>query len=42
MLRTDNFKPYWKEKFIDGLLSLFAHKVKDELVDPVKRLLNNI
>jgi len=35
MLRTDSFKPYWKEKFIDGLPSLFAHKVKDELVNPV-------
>jgi hypothetical protein len=34
MLRTDSFKPYWKEKFIDGLSSLFAHKVKDELVNP--------
>jgi hypothetical protein len=34
MLRTDSFKPYWKEKFIDGLPSLFAHKVKDELVNP--------
>jgi len=35
MLRNDSFKPYWKEKFIDGLPSLFAHKVKDELVDPI-------
>jgi hypothetical protein len=34
MLRTDSFKPYWKEKFIDGLPSLFAHKVKDELINP--------
>jgi len=35
MLRTDSFKPYWKEKFIDGLPLLFAHKVKDELIDLV-------
>jgi hypothetical protein len=33
MLKQDSQKPYWKEKFIDGLLSLFAHKVKDELID---------
>jgi hypothetical protein len=33
MLRADSQKPYWKEKFIDGLPSLFAHKVKDELIN---------
>jgi hypothetical protein len=33
MLRLDSQKPYWKEKFIDGLPSLFAHKVKDELIN---------
>jgi hypothetical protein len=33
MFRSDSQKPYWKEKFIDGLPSLFAHKVKDELTD---------
>ena len=33
MLRSDSQGPYWKEKFIDGLPSLFAHKVKDELID---------
>jgi hypothetical protein len=33
MLRSDSQKPYWKEKFIDGLPSLFAHKVKDELIN---------
>jgi hypothetical protein len=32
MLRLDSQKPYWKEKFIDGLPSLFAHEVKDELI----------
>ena len=26
------FKPYWKEKFIDGLPPIFAHKVKQELI----------
>jgi hypothetical protein len=34
MLKLDSQKPYWKEKFIDGLPSLFAHKVKDELINP--------
>jgi hypothetical protein len=33
MLKIDCQKPYWKEKFIDGLPSLFAHKVKDELIN---------
>ncbi|KAG2684775.1 hypothetical protein I3760_10G090900 [Carya illinoinensis] len=33
MLRDDSQKPYWKEKFIDGLSHLFALKVKDELTD---------
>ena len=27
MLREDSNKPYWKEKFIDGLPNLFAHKI---------------
>ena len=30
MLRKDCYKPYWKEKFIDGLPPIFAHKVKKE------------
>ncbi|KAG7977429.1 hypothetical protein I3843_05G031500, partial [Carya illinoinensis] len=33
MLREDSQKPYWKEKFIDGLPRLFAIKVKDSLTD---------
>jgi hypothetical protein len=33
IVRSDSQKPYWKEKFIDGLPSLFAHKVKDELIN---------
>jgi hypothetical protein len=33
MVRSDSQKPYWKEKFIDGLPSLFAYKVKDELIN---------
>jgi hypothetical protein len=33
MVKFDSQKPYWKEKFIDGLPSLFAHKVKDELIN---------
>jgi uncharacterized membrane protein len=33
MVRSDSRKPYWKEKFIDELHSLFAHKVKDELIN---------
>ena len=28
MLQKDYYKPYWKEKFIDGLSPIFAHKVK--------------
>ena len=33
MLWKDCLKPYWNEKFIAGLLPLFAHKVKEELTD---------
>jgi hypothetical protein len=40
MLKTDSNKPYWKEKFIDGLPSLFAHKVKDELQNPTTRMID--
>ena len=32
MLWKDCHKPYWKEKFIDGLPPIFAHKVKQELM----------
>ena len=32
MLQKDCYKPYWKEKFIDGLPSIFVHKVKQELM----------
>ena len=32
MLRKDCHKPYWKEKFTDGLPPIFAHKVKQELM----------
>ena len=32
MLRKDCHKPYWKEKFINGLPPIFAHKVKQELM----------
>ena len=32
MLWKDYCKPYQKEKFIDGLPPIFAHKVKQELV----------
>ena len=32
MLRKDCYKPYWKEKFIDGLPPNFAYKVKQELI----------
>ena len=28
MLQKDCHKPYWKERFIDGLPPIFAHKVK--------------
>ena len=32
LLWKDCYKPYWKEKFIDGLPPIFAHKVKQELM----------
>ena len=32
ILRKDCQKPYWKERFIDGLPPIFAHKVKQELM----------
>ena len=32
MLWKDCHKPYWKERFIDGLPSIFAHKVKEVLM----------
>jgi hypothetical protein len=28
ILREDSNKPFWKEKFIDGLPNLFAHKIR--------------
>ena len=30
-MRNDSNKPFWKEKFVNGLPSLFAHKVREEL-----------
>ena len=30
MMRDDSNKPFWKEKFINGLPSLFAHKIREE------------
>ena len=32
MLRKDCHKPYWKEKFIDSLPPIFAHKIKQALI----------
>jgi hypothetical protein len=40
ILITDSLKPYWKEKSIYGLPSLFAHKVKYELVNPTTGTIN--
>jgi hypothetical protein len=40
MLKIDSDKPYWKEKFIDGLPSLFAHKVKEELINPTTGMID--
>jgi hypothetical protein len=40
MLKTDSDKPYWKEKFIDELPSLFAHKVKEELLNPTTGMID--
>ncbi|XP_059638718.1 uncharacterized protein LOC132280992 [Cornus florida] len=31
MMRDDSNKPFWKEKFINGLPNLFAHKIRDTL-----------
>ena len=31
MLRDDCTESFWKEKFINGLPSLFAHKIRDVL-----------
>ena len=33
MLWKDCLKPSWNEKFIASLLPLFAHTVKEELID---------
>jgi hypothetical protein len=33
MLRDDSNQPFWKEKFINGLPHLFAHKIKEVLVN---------
>jgi len=33
MLRDDSNLPFWKEKFINGLPHLFAHKIKEVLVN---------
>ena len=30
-MREDSNKPYWKEKFVNGLPNLFAHKIREEL-----------
>jgi len=35
MLRDDSNQPFWKEKFINGLPHLFAHKIKEEQCDRV-------
>ena len=34
MLRDDCTESFWKEKFINGLPSLFAHKIRDVLSQP--------
>lgn len=34
MLRDDCNSPFWKEKFINGLPSLFAHKIRETLSSP--------
>jgi hypothetical protein len=33
MLRNDSNQPFWKEKFINSLPHLFAHKIKEVLVN---------
>ena len=32
MLRDDSNEPFWKEKFINGLPSLFVHKIREVLL----------
>ncbi|KAL7259114.1 hypothetical protein ACSBR1_005087 [Camellia fascicularis] len=34
MLRDDCTRSFWKEKFINGLPNLFAHKIRDVLSQP--------
>jgi len=31
LVRTDNRAPYWREKFIGGLLKYYAHNVREKL-----------
>ena len=38
ILREDSNKPFWKEKFIDDLPNLFAHKIQTVLVTPMGSL----
>ncbi|KAM2636698.1 hypothetical protein EV1_021297 [Malus domestica] len=33
MLRDDSNQPFWKEKFINGLPNLFAHKIRNTLIN---------
>ena len=34
MLGNDSTKPFWKEKFINGLPNLFVHKIREVLSNP--------
>lgn len=36
MLRDDCNSPFWKEKIINGLPSLFAHKIRETLSSPTR------
>jgi hypothetical protein len=39
VVSADSQRPHWKEKFINGLPLLFAHKVKDELINSTTSLI---
>ena len=39
MLRDDSYESFWKENFINGLHSLFAHKIR-EVLNNTKKIIN--
>ncbi|CAL9012685.1 unnamed protein product [Prunus brigantina] len=39
MLRDDSNQPFWKEKFVNGLPNLFAHKIRTTLNEEKEKLI---